>query len=99
MLLNSCHPGDPCTTLSCALGYNTTATKDCTRAAALPSFLALSPVVAEHGWSGRWFSHGQRPSICSFGGAGRACTAEREALFQLLESYSVGSVGDDSEKK
>jgi len=25
----SCHPGDPCTTLSCALGYNVHASKDC----------------------------------------------------------------------
>ena len=45
VLVNACHPGDPRTKLSEALGYNLSAPRDCSSAAALPVFLALHPDV------------------------------------------------------
>lgn len=100
ILINACHPGDPCTTLSCALGYNTTATKDCTAAAALPSFLAsrqFATQTKERVWTGLWFPSGRKPSPCHFAGGGGG-GAQRAALWELLQTYCHSS-GEEGEKE
>merc|ERR1719430_1974801 len=56
--LVSCHPGDPCTKLSTALGYNLHASKDCSRVVAeniLPLLEYVEDLV-----SGDWYEVAQQ---------------------------------------
>ena len=48
-----------------------------------------------HGWSGRWFSHGQRPSMCSFGGAMSAPPHARPGRTFFLAVAEHGWFDDD----
>jgi len=91
VLVNACHPGEPCTKLSRALGYNLSASKDCSRAAVLPVFLALDPQIERSGWTGQWF-HGslKAPAKCRF--AASALAQQRLRLFEICEQFSSGKI-------
>lgn len=80
----SCHPGDPCTTLSTALGYNLSASKDCSR----PVGSNILPLVMERHnlQSGAWYEGG-RLSQCQF--AGQRWSDKRKELFQLCDQFVI----------
>lgn len=85
-LVNACHPGDPCTTLSKALGYNLFASsptvKFIHRDTPIPYLCGLTG--SEVKTTGGWFvGTGGEPSRCGFA----TKTGEAEQLFDLCESF------------
>ena len=96
VIVNACHPGDPCTKLSCALGYNTSATKDCKRVCKSPVYLAfLGDLLGRGGNSGggkagefvtgKWFEADCRPCRDSY--ASDRCGGERKKLWEICEGF------------
>jgi len=87
VVINACHPGDPCTALSKALGYNLRASppsaKEIDTASPIPFLCGLKGSVNV---TGMWFEgSGTTPRRCSF--SNMANDARR--LFDLCESYCV----------
>mmetsp|Transcript_33683 Transcript_33683/g.72667 ORF Transcript_33683/g.72667 Transcript_33683/m.72667 type:complete len:98 (+) Transcript_33683:545-838(+) len=82
VMVNSCHPGDPCTKLSTALGYNLSATKDCTSSAKTPIEIATGVEYA--GKTGQWVDG--RTQEEPYGSP--AMAQRRDKLFALCESFS-----------
>ena len=81
VLVNSCHPGDPCTTLSCALGYNTDASRDCS-ICYTPYYLAVSKDLKA---SGKYFDQDHQLRRCQF--ASDSYAEQRQELFDLCETF------------
>ena len=82
VIVNACHPGDPKTTLSMALGYNLSSSRDCSGAAECPVYLATHKDVV--GVSGSWFA-GCRKGKCRF--AAKDMERQRQELFDLCETF------------
>lgn len=85
--INSCHPGDPCTTLSKDLGYNLWAsppTRDyIERSTPIPMLCGFGPrPVASGGW---YEGVGGMPGKCRFANLG----SKSQTLFDICESYCV----------
>lgn len=79
----SCHPGDPCTKLSTALGYNLYASKEC-KGVVEKNILSL--VKSKDLVSGGWYEGG-RPSRCQFSSPSLA--NDRTKLFELCDEFVV----------
>jgi NAD(P)-dependent dehydrogenase (short-subunit alcohol dehydrogenase family) len=85
--INSCHPGDPCTTLSRALGYNLWSpppSRTMIESQGTIPFLCGfgTPSVAV---TGKWFDGGKSQSPCRFAGM----TREAQELHEICESFCV----------
>ena len=87
-LVNACHPGDPCTTLSKALGYNLYAGpptwKQIANHSPFPVVCGLDPNNSLGNATGRWFV-GRQPTRCSYERMDR----EAQALHDLCDSFCV----------
>jgi NAD(P)-dependent dehydrogenase (short-subunit alcohol dehydrogenase family) len=85
--INSCHPGDPCTTLSKALGYNQSSSPPSRTMieshGTIPFLCGFGkPSVAV---TGKWFDGGKSQSPCHFAGM----TREAQDLYEICESFCV----------
>ena len=85
-VINSCHPGDPCTTLSKALGYNlgcAPPSQGLIRQTPIPFLCGLDD-KAQVTSSGGWY-HGQscKPQGCQFEKMGK----ESDRLFEICDSF------------
>jgi len=83
VLVNACHPGDPCTKLSRQLGYNLHATRDCSICKS-PVYLATTD---DDIGTGGWFESNCRKLKCRF--ASSSFTKVRAQLFNICESFCV----------
>lgn len=87
-VVNSCHPGDPCTTLSTALGYNLGCAPPSRRAVERQSPIPYLCGLSTHSINitGNWFEGiSTQPSRCQFAGL----TAEQKWLHDICESFCV----------
>ena len=82
VMVNSCHPGDPCTKLSTALGYNLHASKDCRSSCTSVMLLALHAKS-----SGGWYEADGSKRFCVY--MSDKCKEEREKLWEICESFAV----------
>lgn len=85
-LVNACHPGDPCTTLSKALGYNLYASapsKNSIERSCIPFLCGFGKHKVAT--SGGWYDGDTHPSRCWFSNK----TKEAQELFDLCDSYFV----------
>mmetsp|Transcript_21720 Transcript_21720/g.53173 ORF Transcript_21720/g.53173 Transcript_21720/m.53173 type:complete len:285 (-) Transcript_21720:12-866(-) len=83
VLVNSCHPGDPCTKLSCSLGYNMQASEDCSFCTC-PYWLATNKDLAV---TGKYFGEDHLQIKCRF--AGKQFATLRGQLFELCEKFCI----------
>eukprot|EP01084_Bolivina_argentea_P308831 534116_1 len=81
ILVNSCHPGDPCTTLSKSLGYNLYSTKNCDICKS-PVYLAIDDKVNT---TGGWFESDCNVRKERFAQNKQLCAK----LFDVCESFCV----------
>ena len=81
ILVNSCHPGDPCTTLSKSLGYNLYATKNCDVCKS-PVFLAVDTNVNT---TGGWYESDCKRRKCRFSQNKQLA----QQLFNICETFCV----------
>ena len=97
--VNSCHPGDPCTTLSTALGYNTycnpPSRKEIELDQTIPYLCGLVKSGSRSGdavlsTTGGWYDGGTNPSRCRFGDD-TSTTAKncRQHLYDICDSFAV----------
>lgn len=87
--INSCHPGDPCTTLSKDLGYNLWAsgpTRNMIESSSpIPNLCGFGPkLVGTGGW---YEGQSGTPGRCRFANLG----SQSQQLFDICESYCVTS--------
>ena len=82
--VNSCHPGDPCTKLSTALGYNLYATKDCR--SSCKSIMHLATKVDS---SGGWYEADGSKQHCTY--MSDRFIRERKKLWEICESFCVSN--------
>ena len=80
--VNSCHPGDPCTKLSTALGYNLYASKDCR--SSCKSILSLATQADS---SGGWYEADESKIYCVY--MSDTFKKERQILWDICESFAV----------
>ena len=87
VIINACHPGDPCTTLSRALGYNLGAGPATVQLIAQSPIPYLCGLEGEIAATGQWFegASSHQPRRCAFAGLAR----ERRRLFEICESFAV----------
>lgn len=86
--VNACHPGDPCTTLSTALGYNmwsaAPSRKMVETESPIPFLCGFGPNSLST--TGGWFDgRGTSPLRCRFG----SLTKDNKRLFDICESFAV----------
>ena len=97
--VNSCHPGDPCTTLSTALGNNTycnpPSRKEIELDQTIPYLCGLVKSGSRSGdavlsTTGGWYDGGTNPSRCRFGDD-TSTTAKncRQHLYDICDSFAV----------
>eukprot|EP01083_Nonionella_stella_P036183 98752_1 len=79
VLVNCCHPGDPCTTLSKSLGYNLQSTKDCSICTS-PVYLAIDSNVTT---TGGWYGSDCKIRTCRFSKKHQLCAQ----LFDICEQF------------
>lgn len=91
-LVNSCHPGDPCTTLSKALGYNlwsSAPTKQMIETEMTIPYLCRFRVTSSPlTTSGGWYEGGTKPRKCRF------MSQDSQRLFDICESFSIPKADD-----
>lgn len=91
-VVNSCHPGDPCTTLSKALGYNlwssTPSRNMIERESPIPFLCGFGKTDVKV--TGCWFDgHGETPMPCRFSKRAK----EAQQLFDICESFATKASG------
>ena len=93
-LVNACHPGDPCTTLSQNLGYSLYAPRPSKAEIATNSSFPLLCGFKKHhkqhellfATTGGWFEGtGTKPYKCQF----ERLSQDAERLFELCESFCI----------
>jgi len=82
IFVNSCHPGDPCTKLSTALGYNLYASKDCRSSCKSIMYLATKVDT-----SGGWYEADGSKQHCGY--MSDRYKQERKKLWEICESFCV----------
>ena len=82
IFVNSCHPGDPCTKLSTALGYNLYASKDCR--SSCKSIMHLATKVNS---SGGWYEADGSKQHCGY--MSDRYKQERTKLWEICESFCI----------
>jgi len=89
VVVNACHPGDPCTTLSKALGYNLWSSPPDRRMIETNSpipFLCGFGTTPIDGVTGKWFEGtSEQPRRCQFA----SLKQEQQRLFAICESFAV----------
>lgn len=90
-LVNSCHPGDPCTTLSKALGYNLWSSPPSRGAiesdGTIPFLCGFGKNKQALTTSGGWYDGGTTPRTCRFASRGQDC----QTLFDVCEGFAISS--------
>lgn len=85
--VNSCHPGDPCTTLSKNLGYNVHSSPPSRdmieRESSTKLLCGFGDKVIET--TGGWYDRGNTSLCCRFAGM----DSQAEELFEICESYCI----------
>jgi len=88
-LVSACHPGDPCTTLSKALGYNmwsaAPSRKIIEMESPIPYLCGFGSVPLAT--TGGWFDGGTNPKRCRFGSMAK----DNKRLFDICESFATAS--------
>ena len=85
IVVNSCHPGDPCTKLSTALGYNLYASKDCKSSCKSIMYLATEAKT-----SGGWYEADGSKQYCKY--MSDKFRTQRQKLWDICESFVIGNL-------
>lgn len=91
-LVNSCHPGDPCTTLSTALGYNLWSSAPTKQMIeddlTIPYLCGFRVTSSPLTTTGGWYDGGTQARNCRF------MSQDSKRLFDICESFSIPKADD-----